>query len=627
MDDHVANIGECMKRQRSRLLGTVIATGALLAACTANIGGVEESKPRGRGGSATSTGTGAGATTGVGAGGATGVGAGGSTGTGTGAGGAGGSGTTGTGAAGGTGPGTGGTTGGAGGAPPTPPPEFVPQTAGLRRLTIPQYRNALRDLFGPDGTVTTEFEHDTMLSGFASIGAARVSLSAKITEQFEASALAVAKQVLSNTATRGALLGCTPAAVTDDACTRTFVQKLGRRAWRRSLVEEEIVQYIAIARTAQTQLNDFFGGLQYALAGILQSPHFIYRVELGQPDAAQPARVVFSDHELATRLSFFLWNSTPDDALLDAADARQLSQGSGLATQAQRLLASPRIQTAMETFFSEFYRLGELDELTLLPTLFPQMTATVGAAMRGETLRFLNDIAFVRGADFREIFDGRTTFVNKEMASLYGLPAPAGTDYAATMLPDNGMRAGLLGQASFLSVSSQPNRSSPTRRGKFIREMMLCQSIPTPPPDVTPFPDAAPGTAREKLTSHRQNPACASCHAVMDPIGLALEHFDGIGAFRTTDKGLAIDATGELDGVTFDGPRQLGAALKNHPESAACIARQIYRYAMAHVENAGEEAAIITLSKAFQDSGYRFRALVEGVVKNPAFIYAAKPAP
>jgi len=628
MDDHVANVGECTKRWRSRLSGAVLATmmGALFAACSGDIGGVDHERSRPRG-SSTATGTGAGGATGVGAGGSTGTGAGGAgTGTGTGAGGAG---TTGAGGTGTGGTGTGGTTGGAGGAGGAPPPlpEFVPQSAGLRRLTIPQYRNAIRDLFGPDVTVTTEFEPDTMLSGFASIGAARVGLSAKITEQFETSALAIAKLVLSNTATRGTLVGCTPAAVTDDACTRTFTQKLGRRAWRRALVEEEILQFIAIARTAQTQLNDFFGGLQYALAGILQSPHFIYRVELGQPDTAQPTRVVFSDHELATRLSFFLWNSTPDDQLLDAADARQLTQGGGLAVQAQRLLTSTRIQSAMETFFSEFYRLWELDELGLLPSLFPQMTATVGPAMRGETLRFLNDIAFVRGADFREIFDGRGTFLNKELAGLYGLPAPAGTDYVATMLPDNGMRAGLLGQASFLSVSSQPNRSSPTRRGKFIREMMLCQSIPTPPPDVTPFPDAAPGTAREKLTSHRQNPACSGCHAIMDPIGLALEHFDGIGAFRANDKGLVIDATGELDGVKFDGARQLGAALKNHPESCACIARQLYRYAMAHVENAGEEAAIITLSRAFQDSGYRFRALVENVVKSPAFVYAAKPAP
>jgi hypothetical protein len=621
MNEHLAEFGERTRRGWTHCRSAGIAAISALTiftACSGEIGGIEDGKPRGRNGTSTSTGAG-GSSTGVGAGGAgnTSTGAGGS-GAGVGGSGVGGSGVGGAGAG---GSGTGGS-GGSG----VPPPQFAPQAAGLRRLTIPQYRNAVRDLLGADVTVTTEFEPDTMLSGFASIGAARVGLSAKITEQFETSALAIAKQVLTNTATRGALVGCTPTAVTDDACTRGFVQKIGRRAWRRPLTDEETTQYVSIGRNAQTQLNNFFDGLQYALAGLLQSPHFLYRVELGQPDPAEPARLAFNDYELATRLSFFLWNSTPDDQLLDAASSGQLTKGA-LTTQAQRLLASTRIQSAMENFFSEFYRLGELDELTLLPSLFPLMTATVGPAMRHETLRFLNDVAFVRNGDFRDIFDGRTTFVNKELAGLYGLPAPAGTDFVATTLPDNGMRAGLIGQASFLAVSSQPNRGSATRRGKFIREMMLCQSIPTPPPDVTPFPDAAPGTAREKLTAHRQNPACAGCHQVMDPIGLALEHFDGIGAFRQTDKGLTIDATGELDGVKFDGPRQLGAALKNHPESASCIARQLYRYAMAHVENTGEEAAILALAKSFQDGGYRFRSLVEGVVKSPAFVYAAKPAP
>jgi hypothetical protein len=238
----------------------------------------------------------------------------------------------------------------------------------------------------------------------------------------------------------------------------------------------------------------------------------------------------------------------------------------------------------------------------------------------------LTDIAFTRGADFREVFDARNTFVNKELATLYGLPAPSGTDFAAAVLPDSGMRAGILGQASFLAVSSQPNRSSPTRRGKFIREMLLCQTIPTPPPNVDPFPDAAPGTARDKLTSHRQNPACASCHQMMDPIGLGLENFDGIGAFLTMDNGQVIDATGDLDGMHFGGPRDLGLALKNHPDAPSCLARNLYRHAVAHIENTGEEAAIALLMKAFQDSGFRFRSLVEGMVQSPAFVYAAKPA-
>ena len=610
MHEHIA---KSPKPHRRTLRSAAVATALGLAlGCSGVIGGPPDpdSEPRGRGRTGTAGAGGASATGGTGTGGPTGTGGAG----------------TGTGGPTGTGGGTAGTGTGTGGGAPPPQADFAPQEAGLRRLTIPQYKNSIRDLFGTAVTVTTEFEEDTMLSGFSSIGAARVSLSAKIVEQFETSALDIAKQVLSNTTTRGTFVGCTPAAITDDACTRQFVTKVGRRAWRRPLLEEEIVQYVAIARTAQTQANDFFGGLQYALAGILESPFFLYREELGRPDAAQPARLVFEDHELATRLSFFLWNSTPDDLLLDAADARQLTTGTGLATQAQRLLTSERTSSAMQSFFGELYRLGDLDQLSLLPSLFPLMTTTIGAAMRGETLRFLTDLAFTRGGDFREVFDARTTFVNKELATLYGLPAPAGTDFAATTLPDTGMRAGLLGQGSFLAVSSQPNRSSPTRRGKFIREMLLCQSMPTPPPNVDPFPDAAPGTAREKLTSHRQNPSCGSCHQFMDPIGLGLENFDGIGAFRTMDSGQVIDASGDLDGVAFAGPRDLGLALKNHPDAPACVARNLYRYATAHIENIGEEAAISLLVKAFQDNGYRFRSLVEGMVKSPAFVYAAKPA-
>lgn len=522
----------------------------------------------------------------------------------------------------GTGGGSAGDGAGTGGSLPEPP--FVPEAAGLRRLTIAQYQNSVRDVLGIDVAITTEFEDDTMLSGFASIGAARVGLSAKLVEQFEASALDIAKLALSNVDGRAALVGCNPAGPTDDSCTRQFIQKIGRRAWRRPLVEDEIGQLEAIAENAQTVLNDFFGGLQYAVAGILQSPHFLYREELGSPDPTEPSRRSFNDHELAVRMAYFLWNTTPHDELLDAADARQLTQG-GLFAQAERLLGSERTASAMQVFFSEFFRLGELDELPQLASIYPQLTPTLGPSMRTETLLFLNDIAFGRQGDFRDVFDSRDTFVNSELASLYGVSTRAGTAFAAVTLPDSGMRAGILGQGSFLASSSQPNRSSPTRRGKFIREMLLCQHIPEPPPDVAPFPDAVQGTAREKLTSHRADPACAGCHEVMDPIGLGLENFDGIGAFRTTDGSRPIDATGDLDGVPFGGPRELSIAIKHHPDSPGCIARNIYRYAVAHVETAGEEAAITALANTFRESGFNFRSLLEGMIDSPAFVYAANP--
>ena len=172
---------------------------------------------------------------------------------------------------------------------------------------------------------------------------------------------------------------------------------------------------------------------------------------------------------------------------------------------------------------------------------------------------------------------------------------------------------------------SQPNRSSPTLRGKFVREMLLCQSVSPPPPVVPAFPDAIMGTAREKLTFHRSVPSCAACHAFMDPIGLGFENFDGIGAERTTEFGKTIDASGDLDGANFSGPRELMSAIRNDPDAVACIARNAYRYAVGHLDNAGEQGTVSDLAKAFEDAGFHFRSLLEAVVKSPGFAYAAKP--
>jgi hypothetical protein len=518
--------------------------------------------------------------------------------------------------------------GNAGGVVPPPPADlvFTPEPASLRRLTVAQYQASVNDVFGGQIAFTTELEPDTELSGFSSIGAATVGLSAHATEQFETASIEIAQKALADPARRMALGGCTPVGVTDDACTRKVLQAVGRRAWRRPLTDEETGRFAAVAKNAQTVLNDYVGGLAYGVAGLLQSPFFLYRVELGAPDAKDASRVVLDDYELATRLSYFLWGTTPDDALLDAAAGRQLASGAGLQTQAQRLLASPRASAGMQTFFSELYTLKKLDTMPQLATVFPLVSPTLGTSMRTELLRFLDDVAFGRDADFREIFDARTTFVNGELAKLYGLQGVTGTAFMPVTLPATGMRAGLLGQAAFLSVSSTPTRASATRRGKFIREMVLCQGIPAAPPGIDPLPENGGGTAKQRLTTHRSVASCAVCHVRMDPVGLALENFDGIGAFRTMDAGQAIDASGDLDGMAFATPVELSALLKNHPNSSACIARNVFRYALGHLEGNGEEGSLQQITKSFADGGYRFRALLKGVVASPSFIYAAKPA-
>jgi hypothetical protein len=532
---------------------------------------------------------------------------------------------------------TGGTTGAAGSTNPppstTPPPAmFKPAPAGLRRLTIAQYRNSVADLLGPGVTVPADFEPDTALSGFASIGAAALSLSPRIVEQFETAALSVAKQALSNTTTRAALVGCNPpaATVTDDACVSAFIAKLGRRAWRRPLAADEVAAYVKLVNGIQTSTKSFFGGLEYGLAGLLMSPNFLYRVELGAPLAGNAAMLAFDDYELATRLAYFLWNTTPDDALLDAAAAHQLSMGNGFEAQVARLVGSPRAGTGTRTFFGEYYQLEAMDDLPQLPSVFPLKTATLGPAMREETLRFVAEVAGPTG-DMRALFDSPTTFVNGELAKLYGITGVTGADFVKTTLPATGLRVGYLGQGSFLALNAHSNVGSPTYRGKFIREMLMCQTVPPPPMNIPPLPEdmpgAAPQTMRQKLAVHRAVEPCKTCHTLMDPPGLAFENFDGLGAFRTMDAGQVIDASGDLDGMPFKNARELATLLRNNPRTMDCLARNMYRYATGHVETAGEQPAIQQIAQGFKDGSYQFGALVNSVVKSAGFVMAAPPAP
>jgi hypothetical protein len=515
----------------------------------------------------------------------------------------------------------------------TMPPKtaaFTPAPSTLRRLTTVQYRNSLRDLL-PGTTVKVDLEPDTALEGLYSIGAARVSLSPTATEQFETVALDVAHQAMSNTATRGALVGCTPAGMTDDGCARSFITKFGRRAWRRDLTDEEITRWATLATTASGMVKDFHGGLEYALAGLLQSPHFIYREELGAADPAEPTRRVFGGYELASRLSYLLLNTTPDDTLLDAAKAGQLGSPAGLGAQAQRLLAQAGAHDAMSSFFAELYQLDQLDNLPQLPAAFPLMTPTLGASMRAETLKVLDDIALGGDNDYRNFFDTTTTYVNAELAKVYGLTGVTGTALVKTTLPANGPRAGFLGQASFLAMSSHADSGSPTRRGKFIREVLLCSAVPAAPPDVdTTFPVDAPGatkrTTRQKLEQHRTaGSSCMACHSVMDPVGLGLENFDGLGTYRTMEAGQTIDASGNLDGATFTDARGLSAALKNHSKLASCLARGVLRYAMGHVETDGEQSVVDAVSAQFATDGYKFKSLLYSVVASASFRYAGIP--
>jgi hypothetical protein len=512
------------------------------------------------------------------------------------------------------------------GSPTAPDPGvvgFEPGPATLRRLTRVQYVNAIRDLLGADITVSGTFEPDTVLSGFASIGASLTTVSATAAETFESTASGVAAQALADAGRRARLLTCAPAGTADEACARKFVTDFGRRAWRRPLTGDEVGRYTAIAVQGASMMGDFWKGLEFALSGLLQSPHFLYRVELGTPAKVAGQRV-FDGWELASRLSFFLWNSTPDDALLAAAESGALTRPGGLRQQAERLLSSPRGREVVRTFFYELMRLDGLDDLEQSPANFPKATKTIGPAMREETLRLLEETASAPDGDYRKVFDADHTFVNRELAGLYGLPA-AGNDFARVNLPADGLRLGLLGHASFLASNAHEATTSPTRRGKFVREVILCHEIPAPPPDVdASLPPEKPGeaarTMREKLSGHNV-PGCAACHSKMDPLGLAFENFDALGAYRARDAGQEIDASGELDGQRFANPRELATILRNHPDVESCLVRGLYRFALGRLETQGEDGLIRRISGGL--TGNKIRSALLGIVESEGFKVAA----
>jgi hypothetical protein len=502
---------------------------------------------------------------------------------------------------------------------------FTPAPSALRKLTVRQYQNSVRDLFGADAVLPSELEPDTSVNGFFSIGAAKATVSPSAAEKLESAAYALAAGALDDSH-RAAFVGCTPAGTTDATCTGDFVRRFGLRAFRRPLSDAEVARYVAVAEQAQTTLADFYDGLEFAVAGLLQSPAFVFRAELGEVGSTAAAPRPYNDYEMASRLSYLLWNSTPDDALLAAASRGELTTQEGLKAQAERLLADPRAKLALDDFHMERLSLDELDALEKDSAVYTGLDDALRTAMRNDVLDTIEELTFGAVTDFRELFSTRVAFVDPKLAGIYGAGnvTKAGT---RVELPASGNRSGLLGKVALLAINAHANVTSPTKRGKYIRERLLCMSIPAPPPDVVtvlPEPDPSAPTMRARLKVHAESASCAGCHKLMDPLGLSLEHFDAIGRFRADDKGHALDVTGNLDGASFDGAGQLSTLLHDDERTSECVARQVYRYATAHVETAGEQPALDALIADFEQSGFRFTTLLRDVVLSDGFRYGAQ---
>jgi hypothetical protein len=497
---------------------------------------------------------------------------------------------------------------------------FVPGELVLPRLTASQYRHALVDLLGPD-LPPTPVEGDTNPYLFYSIGATSTTLSELGTQLYEEAADDVTHAVFDDPARRVALVGCEPVAP-GDGCIAGFLAQFGRRAFRRPLDEAEHARWLAMA--AELSQPDPWEGLRLAVSGMLQSPYFLYRVEIGTPDPDDPTRLRYSGYEMASRMSFLLWDTIPDDTLLAAAERGDLDDRDGIETEALRMLADERASASIRAFFAQYLDLGRLDGLTRDPELFPMFTDTMPDSMRTETELVVDDIVFRERGDVRTIFSTRRTFVNDELAALYGVDAPGAgpITFVPVELPEEGARAGILTFGAFLTMNARQIQTSPTLRGRYLRERVLCQQVPDPPPDIDTDlepPEGEPKTVREQLEQHRENPACAACHAFIDPPGLLFENFDASGVYRTTDNGLPIDASGDLDGAPLANARALADVLATDDRIGLCIAQQLFRHAQGRLDTPDELAVIQDLDARFAAVDYRFDDFLVELVTHEGF--------
>jgi len=489
----------------------------------------------------------------------------------------------------------------------------------VRRLTRDEYASTLRDLLGDArGMVTVPFPKegagdDVLVDPRTLI--VSPSWAANAMEAAEAAAkLAVANLP--------ALLPCAPTG--GEACARQFASTLGKRAFRRPLAPAEVDALMKVYAVG-AEGGGFPHGIEVMLRALLQSPSFLYRVELGQREGSSGTALRLTPHEVAARLSYLLWGTAPDQPLMDAADRGQLATGDQIAAQARRLLGDPRAQERLAEFHGKWLGIDGLDEVAKDPQKYPQYDDKLEASMRDELKLFVGDVLKGDGR-LETLFTAHFTYVDASLAPLYGVAPPAGGGMARVEL-DPAQRSGVLTSVGIIAAHTFADESEPIHRGKFVRERLLCTTPPDPPADlmVTP-PMPKPGLSiRERLLEHSNVPACRACHELMDPIGLGFESYDGLGRFRTSEGGKPVDDHGSLtmtrdiDGP-FQGAVELAQKLAGSAQVRQCLIDTAFQYA--HGPDAGGDACVQQkLAQAFDGARHDVRELVIAITRADGFRY------
>ena len=406
------------------------------------------------------------------------------------------------------------------------------------------------------------------------------------------------------------------------SCARTDLAHLARLAYRRPVTPDEVKRLTTLVASAQKDGMTFEQAIRIGLEAILVSPNFLFRIERDpKPDDPSAIHPV-NDFELASRLSYFLWSSMPDEPLLQAAGEHRLHDGSVLTAQVKRMLQDPKSDALIDNFAGQWLELRNLDSIRPDPDEFPQFNAQLRRAMYTETQMFVQSV--VRNdSSILDFLDGKYTFLNGRLAKFYGIPGVTGNQFRRVSL-DGSERSGVLTQASVLTVTSYPTRTSPVLRGKWILENVLNTPPPPPPPGVGSIDAKAgplAGTMRQQMEKHRADPMCAACHTRMDPLGFALENYNAIGQWRTHDAGQIIDSSGSLpNGKAFKGSAELKAILMGNRDTfAECLAEKVMIYALGRGLEGYDRRTLKQITSNLATNDYRFSALISGIVNSVPF--------
>jgi len=382
-----------------------------------------------------------------------------------------------------------------------------------------------------------------------------------------------------------------------------------------------------VGRTATEKAGSFYTGLQFGLARLLMSPSFLFRIEAPEASAGRGTDQRLGDYSLASRISFLLWDAPPDAALLDAAASGQLRQQEGLERQVDRLIAAPRFEQGVRAFFSDMFAYDQFDGLSKDQSIFPKYNSQLSQDAQEQSLRMIVDLLVTRKGDYRDLFTTRQTFLNRNLGSLYKVPVDesAFNGWMPYTFGAGDPRAGVLTFAAFLMLDpTHEGRSSPTIRGKSLRELLLCQKVPPPPPNVNfklvqDTHNPLYKTARERLTAHRDNPTCAGCHSIMDPLGLAMENFDAVGEYRTRENAAVIDASGTFEGKVYQDVIGLEQILHDTPAVPNCLVERAYEYGVGRAAVAAEREWLKYQDQHFADDHYEIPALMRRIATSRAF--------